>query len=711
MTMQITLGPAGHFAKGTISTIDRNPDALVEVLNNHQGHRAWWAPKVWKDDHRTNDNWLLSSALVADVDWTGPDGKHLPKGVDSKAPAEAHAALLEALTGRWAAGWSLAHASPRGARLVWILEDDLTDVLSYAKAQKLVARLAGGFCTGIAINGWTFEEDAKTRDMAHMFYAPRASTAEDGLRAPVWGPLAGRSAPFGLPELVAIAEENGFAATQGRRLTKAVSGAVRAAMGGVSGLDEEAIAGLLLKEPAEGANDGSLEAIKVARKAIGLGVLEAEVFVRCARAWNARRVVPWTDEQLGRKYEDARGRWDAEGMAPGVMPGKYSRPALEKILREDRDFAGLVTKDLLRGEVLYRGRPLGEVDVTGAEVSICKKYGYLSISREALWTGFELEGAGHAFDPVADYLNGLVWDGVERLGVEEGALVDRLRVVAPERALAAAYWRCTLVAAVARVAWPGCKHDHVPVLVGPDMAGKSTALRVLAGDDWFADSHIDPESKDAYLQMKGKWIYEFSELDGLAKKTDVARIKSFVSSQVDNYRPPYGRVASAHPRRCIFIGTSNTGDILQDVTSSRRWWVMEVERGIDVAWLRASRDQLWAEASERLAAGEKWWLDTEQEAERASANENYFADNVTHSDVFSEGMERREKQGLNLDEFWHRDFCKNCWPGDSRISVFDNRKLSNSLIAQGFKKSTRVINEKTRARGVFWSRSKAKNKG
>lgn len=56
------------------------------------------------------------------------------------------------------------------------------------------------------------------------------------------------------------------------------------------------------------------------------------------------------------------------------------------------------------------------------------------------------------------------------------------------------------------------------------------------------------------------------------KKTDIEGIKNFISAQADTYRNSYGRYALPHPRKCVFIGTTNQSDYLKDATGERRFY-------------------------------------------------------------------------------------------------------------------------------------------
>lgn len=227
------------------------------------------------------------------------------------------------------------------------------------------------------------------------------------------------------------------------------------------------------------------------------------------------------------------------------------------------------------------------------------------------------------FDPVADYLDGLQWDRKPRL---DRWLIDYLG--AGDTALNRAFGRKVLIAGVRRVLQPGCKFDFMLVLEGPQGAGKSLALKILAGsEDNFSDAPIKWDDPQAQQEaVGGVWIYEPAELTGL-RKADVEHVKNFLSRTIDKARPAYGRYRVDRPRRCIFIGTTNGGasaGYLSDPTGARRFWPVAVGH-IDLEALQRDRDQLWAEAAILEASGEALPIDTslyeaaaiEQERRRA----------------------------------------------------------------------------------------------
>lgn len=214
----------------------------------------------------------------------------------------------------------------------------------------------------------------------------------------------------------------------------------------------------------------------------------------------------------------------------------------------------------------------------------------------------------------------------------------------PDDAYSRAVARCFMVAAVRRQRQPGVKFDTMPVLRGKQGTGKSTAVKVLFGADWFSDADLgDLKGKDAAILLLGKWGQEMAELQGLSR-ADLKTLKAFCSRATDTIRLPYRRSASDLPRRCVFIGTTNEGGYLTDPTGNRRFWPLEVLAEVDLEALRRDRDQLWAEAAVLEEAGESivldhglWDLAAERQAEETT--EDPWADLVRQ---FIEGLRSSE---------------------------------------------------------------------
>jgi len=235
------------------------------------------------------------------------------------------------------------------------------------------------------------------------------------------------------------------------------------------------------------------------------------------------------------------------------------------------------------------------------------------------------------FHPVIDYLDGLEWDGKPRC---HDLFTLGFPCVDDPRYLSECGVRF-MISAVARARAPGCKVDTMPVVCSAQGSLKSTGVRVLFGDDWSSDAAIpDLKSKEAAMLLRGTWCYEYAELAGMGNQ-DIATLKAFLSRAVDTYRAVYGKTPEGHPRRCVFFGTVNETGYLRDPTGGRRFWPMEMAEGsrVDIEWIAANRDQLWAEADARFASGERWWLEDEAwelATERAAAEtvEDPWADMI-----------------------------------------------------------------------------------
>ena len=266
----------------------------------------------------------------------------------------------------------------------------------------------------------------------------------------------------------------------------------------------------------------------------------------------------------------------------------------------------------------------------------------------------ELAMLDKARHPVREYLKGLSWDGVQRA---ETLFIDTL--AAEDSKYTRAVTKAALIGAVARIMAPGCKHDHMLVLVGPQGCGKSTILARLGGD-YFSDSLYTMSGKDAFEQLQGAWILEMSEM-AATKKAELEQIKQFISKQVDSYRAAYARRTQEHPRQCACFGSTNDIEFLKDPTGGRRFWPVVVgwpEKRVDI-----DADQIWAEIVEAYDRGEKWYLDEETEKLARKVQEEH--------------TEKSEKRGL-IEGFLNKEVPKDWdkWSLEDRLlfwagGVFD----------------------------------------
>ena len=284
-----------------------------------------------------------------------------------------------------------------------------------------------------------------------------------------------------------------------------------------------------------------------------------------------------------------------------------------------------------------RRRLWSDTDSNGLYWYLEKVYGVTG--RGSIDAALDIHASSHAFNEVKDYLMRLTWDRKPRL---DTLLIDYLG--AEDTPYTRAVTRKALTAAVARAMDPGCKYDNMLILCGPQGCGKSTLLDRLSRG-WFNDSIRTFEGKEASELLQGVWIVEIAELDAF-RRTDVSRIKQFLSLRADRYRAAYGRNISDLPRRCVFFGTCNVMDFLQDTTGNRRFWPVDVRRQAygqqtcaRAPWDLTDDDigQIWAEAVIRWRTGEPLYLSGELEAaaqrrqemhREASVNEGVIQDFV-----------------------------------------------------------------------------------
>jgi hypothetical protein len=277
--------------------------------------------------------------------------------------------------------------------------------------------------------------------------------------------------------------------------------------------------------------------------------------------------------------------------------------------------------DAFRREIHIDARPVDDVTLDRVWLAIDDTF-HFRPSKETLHTVIVGEAHARPVHPVRRYLDGLTWDGTERL---DTWLIDYAG--ADDTPYVRAVGALVLIAAVRRIRQPGVKFDELLILESPQGTYKSSALRALCPDeDWFSDDlPLGVDSKLVIERTAGKWLIEAAELHG-NRGREAEQLKAFLSRQVDGpVRLAYGRLPVTVPRQFIIVGTTNSRlAYLKDSTGGRRFWPVAIQHfALDA--MTTDRDQLWAEAAAREATGASIRLDPslwqaaghEQEARRA----------------------------------------------------------------------------------------------
>ena len=286
--------------------------------------------------------------------------------------------------------------------------------------------------------------------------------------------------------------------------------------------------------------------------------------------------------------------------------------------------------------------------------------------------------------PLQDHIKSVQWDGRPRAetwltrycGAKDSEYV---RTIGKK-------W---LIGAIARLFRPGCKFDNILILEGLQGVQKSTILRKLSYD-YFLDGSLDIKSKDGLMALFGKWIVEFSELEGMNGRT-AEQIKAFLAKQEDRVRRPYSRTEEIFERTCVFAGTTNKSQYLDDDSGNRRFWPVQIAKA-KIDDIELDRDQLWAEAFELFEKGESWWVD--EESDQAQILRGEQGERVSHDELADEIMNWASTQALDDGRICIKlkDLWTDVYKGD--VKTLDRKKqieLGTTLRKLGFDKGSVTI--------------------
>ena len=353
--------------------------------------------------------------------------------------------------------------------------------------------------------------------------------------------------------------------------------------------------------------------------------------------------------------------------------------------------------------------------------------------------------ADREIDPFLAWLEGLrAWDGQQRL---DGWLGE-VFTVDPDCPLTEWAARFIFLGPVQRAFEPGAKMDEMPVLIGAQGCGKSTALRLALPPEppeWFADGlHLAADPKARAEALQGRVIVEAAEMAG-STRAELESLKAFLSRPDDGaVRLAYRRNPETMLRRAIIVGTTNDEYCLpNDPSGNRRFVIVKVgskpdrcdggvpdlcpflkdpeypnqgqpccvcgvEGGLvpSVADLRkfldAKREHLWAEALWMYQHGLEARLPHELAQVQEATNEG-----ARRRDDILEDAVDRWLAGSAPDRFTLAEAAVGvglvAQDQAARLSFRDQRRLGAALAAAGRRKVRRRVGQK---RQYFWETSR-----
>lgn len=274
------------------------------------------------------------------------------------------------------------------------------------------------------------------------------------------------------------------------------------------------------------------------------------------------------------------------------------------------------------------------------------KRGMETPSHETMQRAVSFIARENAVDTAQEWLLAQKWDGQPRVR-QFHTRVLRLSDTPYHKAVCDYIW----TALAGRILDPGCKADMVPILTGKQGLRKSSLVEALAPtpDEYTVVTLADRDDNLA-RQLRGRMVVEWDELRGLNSR-DAESLKGWVSRRKDDWIPKFKEFGITMMRRFVLIGTANPSRFLNDPTGLRRWLPLKITKPIDVDYVIANRNQLWAEACslwrdefERTmfgAATGVMWADAEalaKDAQREASIRDPWVDAVQSWFVETDGV-------------------------------------------------------------------------
>lgn len=340
-------------------------------------------------------------------------------------------------------------------------------------------------------------------------------------------------------------------------------------------------------------------------------------------------------------------------------------------------------------------RPFMDSDYTRLRIAM-EHQGLWKVGREMIRDGVHLVAQDDIFDTAIEWVEGLRWDGVERV---ESFWIDHFGVADDDQGYARAAAMYTWSALAGRALSPGVQADMVPILTGRQGMRKSRGVKAMAPENFATHLNFHEPEVERARKMRGKLVIELAELQGL-KSRDAEEILAWITRSEEHWTPKFMEMTTEYRRRFLMIATTNENDFLDNPNGERRWLPLAVGvqdgfRMVDTEHLAHVRDQLWAEGRELFKAHGVMW----HEAERLAKKEhgNWKADDGWRSAIVRwldtrgmDGMAPRDRDFLTL-----LDVAEGALGMPARnMKWADQRRISKILRDEGYANSMKMVGKK-----------------
>lgn len=267
-----------------------------------------------------------------------------------------------------------------------------------------------------------------------------------------------------------------------------------------------------------------------------------------------------------------------------------------------------------------------------------------------------LEIAKNNFNPILDLLNSNKWDGIDRF--EELCNIFNLNKQLDKTLLIK--WLKQSIAILLNTLEKPFGAEGILTLQGKQGIGKTRILSLLSlNPEWFADGVVlDMNNKDSLIRATGHWICELGEIEDTLKK-EQSSLKGFVTSPIDDIRPPYAKSSIRKPRNTSFCASVNSVSFLKDSTGNRRFYVIHVEKidhkrleSLGYNWIL----QLWLQAYDEVKKNLNCFRLTEEEQKAVIENNLKYTEFLPY-----------EEEIINMIDFNSKD--KTIWSNKELLKL------------------------------------------